>query len=296
MSKGLTRRRFGQLALLGTATAVFSASVDKVFARTSLVIYGVGAKYGDSTDTVDSEDHLVLESLDITLGQTVDKTTAFVSRNDRKILKLSSRERLTDLSLLSDGTFVLSSASTMAEEDKPKCNTLRFMGKSTKKLIVSGLASNQTIESFESINENSFLALVSQRNSDSPFKLGKIDRNTGSISFLDFPLPAKQRFATLAKCPEGKFYTTSVSPTGDTTLVHLDIQQGQLSNMAQLSFEDEAWDSGLQSLACSPSGQLFALCAYRYDDVNSLYVVEPRTGAMTLLKEFDVSTIAFVLT
>lgn len=295
MSKGLTRRRFGQLALLSTGTAVVSTLVDRAFAQTSLVIYGVGARYGNSTDAADSEDSLVLESLDITLGQTLDKTTAFISRNDRKILKLSSRERLTDLSLLSNGTFILSSTSAIAEENKPKSNTLRFMGKSTKKLTVSGLASNQTIESFEVINENSFLALVSQSDSDSPFKLGKIDRNTGSISFLDFTLPAKQRFATLAKCPEGKFYTTSVGQLGDTTLVHLDLQQGQLSSMAKLSFDGEAWDSGLQSLACSPSGQVFALAGYRYDDVNSLYIVEPRTGAMTLLKEFDVSTIAFFL-
>lgn len=278
MSQKLTRRRFGQLAIAGTAGVALSTLAKKTFAQTSLVINGVHADDG-------------AKLLDVTQGRVLNPRNTLVSNQSR--LTQQPRERLTGLSYLSDGTLIQSSNSTTTEENQPKNSTITFFGNSPKKLTVSGLPANQMVESFVVTNNDSLLALVGQSNGAPPFRLANIDRNTGQISFLNFTLPANQRFGTLAQCPDGKIYATSLGRLGETSLLRLNLQQGEIINLAQLTFNGTAWDNGLRSLACSPAGQLFALGAIRYETTNSVYTVEPRTGAMTLLREFDVNNIAF---
>lgn len=278
MSQKLTRRRFGQLAIAGTAGVALSTLAKKTSAQTSLVINGVHADDG-------------AKLLDVTQGRVLNPRNTLVSNQSR--LTQQPRERLTGLSYLSDGTLIQSSNSTTTEENQPKNSTITFFGNSPKKLTVSGLPANQMVESFVVTNNDSLLALVGQSNGAPPFRLANIDRNTGQISFLNFTLPANQRFGTLAQCPDGKIYATSLGRLGETSLLRLNLQQGEVINLAQLTFNGTAWDNGLRSLACSPAGQLFALGAIRYETTNSVYTVEPRTGAMTLLREFDVNNIAF---
>lgn len=253
------------------------------------------ADYGGSTAAASiagSSERLVTQSLDVTRGQVLDQTNALVSNQSTPVLE--PRQRLTGLSYLSDGTLILSSNCTTTEGNKPKCSTIKFLkGNSSKKLTVSGLAPDQTVESFVVTNDGSLLALVCKSNGAPPYRLANIDRNTGQISFLNITLPEYQRFGTLAPCRDGKIYATSIGRLGETSLVKLDLKQGALSNLAQLNFSGKVWDNGLRSLACSPAGQLFALGAPRYETTNSLYVVEPLTGAMTLLREFEVNNITF---
>lgn len=279
MSHKLTRRQFAQLAIAGAAGATLSNfAVQKTFAQTSLVINGLHA--GDGA-----------KFLDVTQGRVLNQRSALVSNQSGLILK--PRERLTGLSYLSDGTLIQSSNSITTEENKPKTSTITFFGNSLKKLTVLGLPANQTVESFVVTNNDSLLALVGQSNGAPPFRLANINRNTGQISFINFTLPANQRFGTLAQCPDGKIYATSPGPLGETSLVRINLQQGEVINLAQLTLNGTVWDNGLRSLACSPAGQLFALGAIRYETTNSVYTVEPRTGVMTLLREFDVNNIAF---
>ena len=290
MMQKLTRRRFGQLAIAGTAGAALSTLASKTFAQPSLVICGVSTNYGASTATASPAGRLVMQYLDVTRGLVFDKTTGLVSNQNPPLLK--PRERLTGLSYLSDGTLVLSSNSTKTDGKKTKTTTIKFIGSSLKELIVLGLAA-QTIESLLVTNDGSLLALVGQSNGAPPFKLANIDRNTGQISFLNFTLPANQRFNTLAQCPDGKIYATAIGRLSDTSLVNLDPKRGELRNLAELNVKGKVWDNGLRSLACSPAGQLFALGAPRYETTNSVYTIEPHTGDMTLLREFDVNNIAF---
>lgn len=280
MSHKLTRRQFAHLAIASTAGVALSSLASKTFAQTqtSLVINGVHA--GDGP-----------KFLDVTQGRVLNQRSALVSNQSR--LTLEPRERLTGLSYLSDGTLIMSSTSTTTEENTPRSSTIRSFGNSPKKLTVSGLPPNQTVESFVVTNNDSLLALVGQSNGAPPFRLANINRNTGQISFLNFTLPANQRFSTLAQCPDGKIYATSPGPLGETSLVRLNLEQGEVINLAKLTLNGTVWDNGLRSLACSPAGQLFALGALRYETTNSVYIVEPLTGAMTLLTEFDVNNIAF---
>lgn len=278
MSQKLTRRRFGQLAIAGTAGVALSTLAKKTSAQTSLVINGVHADDG-------------AKLLDVTQGRVLNPRSALVSNQSR--LTQQPRERLTGLSYLSDGTLIQSSNSITTEENKPKTSTITFFGNSPKKLTVLGLPANQTVESFVVTNNDSLLALIGQSNGAPPFRLANINRNTGQISFINFTLPANQRFGTLAQCPDGRIYAISLGRLGETSLVRLDLQQGEIINLAQLTYNGTVWDNGLRSLACSPAGQLFALGAIRYETTNSVYTVDPRTGVMTLLREFDVNNIAF---
>ena len=287
MMQKLTRRRFGKLAIAATAGAALSTLASKTFAQPSLVICGVSTNYGASNGTASPAGRLVVQYLDVTQGLVFDKTTDLVSNQNLPLLK--PRERLTGLSYLSDGTLVLSSNSTKTDE---KSTTIKFIGSSSKELTVLGLAA-QTIESLLVTNDGSLLALVGQSNGAPPFKLANIDRNSGQISFLNFTLPADQRFNTLAQCPDGQIYATAIGRLSETSLVNLDPERGELRNLAQLNIKGKLWDNGLRSLACSPAGQLFALGAPRYETNNSVYTIEPHTGEMTLLREFDVNNIAF---
>ena len=287
MMQKLTRRRFGRLAIAATAGAALSTLASKTFAQPSLVICGVSTNYGASNGTASPAGRLVVQYLDVTQGLVFDKTTDLVSNQNLPLLK--PRERLTGLSYLSDGTLVLSSNSTKTDK---KSTTIKFIGSSSKELTVLGLAA-QTIESLLVTNDGSLLALVGQSNGAPPFKLANIDRNTGQISFLNFTLPADQRFNTLAQCPDGKIYATAIGRLSETSLVNLEPERGELTNLAQLNIKGKLWDNGLRSLACSPAGQLFALGAPRYETNNSVYTIEPHTGEMTLLREFDVNNIAF---
>ena len=86
----------------------------------------------------------------------------------------------------------------------------------------------------------------------------------------------------------GTIYTTTTGQQGETSLVQLALAQEQPIIGAQLKFEDTLWNSGLSSLACSPSDQLFALGARRYEAPYNLYTVNPSNGVMGLLRKWDV--------
>lgn len=284
MNLNLTRRRFGQLVIGVSSLTALGILANKSFGQvSSQVLYGVSIDY--KSNPVGKP---VILSLDLTTGQLEARTSALFP--DSNSLTLESRERLTDLTFLSDGTPILGTISIPSgKEKKPKRNNAKSR---SKKLTISGL-NKETIESWTGTQDGSLLALISQSNSTPPYRLANVDPKTGKISFLKFTLPENQRFGTLVQCSDGRIYATSTGQLGETSLVSLDLKQGVISNSVQLNVNGTAWDSGLRSLACSPTGQLFALGAPRYEFPNSLFTVDPNSGGMTFSRELDVLNIAF---
>lgn len=275
MKLKLTRRRFGQLAVASAATSAIGTLANKTFAQTSnLVIYG--ARPNSKAGTI------VVQSLNITTDEVRDVTTA----------TLEIGEQLTGFTSLADGTLIMAISPIRGGKKEDSATRLVVLGTSPKTLAVSGLTKQQLLESLLGLNDGSLIGLVIKRNYTPPVRLVDIYLNTGEIRFTDkVNLPEQERFSNLSQCTNGIIYTTATGQRGETSLVQLALAQGQPIIGAQLKFEDTVWNSGLSSLACSPSDQLFALGARRYESPHNLYTVNPSDGVMALLRKWDVSKI-----
>lgn len=69
--------------------------------------------------------------------------------------------------------------------------------------------------------------------------------------------------------------------------------RGKIIRLVELSFKNKPLENDLASLAFSSSGQLFALADLKYEGTNSLFTVDMKTGAMTLVRKFAVDKILF---
>ncbi|HEY9845773.1 MAG TPA: hypothetical protein V6D03_06200 [Candidatus Caenarcaniphilales bacterium] len=278
MKQKLTRRRFSQLLLLGTAAAIFQDRTTKALAQTRpSLIYGARAVPRS----------VALQSLNLETGQVEDL-------NDlTSAIKLLPNERLTGFSSLPDGTFVIATT-TARTTATASSNRLMFLDNSSPTLTVSGLAQGSTIESLMVTKQGSLLSLVSQNNHSKAFRLTAIDRQTGkSRPITELSLPRDQRFGTLTQCADGTIYASSPDLKGNTSLVELSLEQGQFTSLPPLNFNGTPWQSGLRTLACSPANQLYVLAAPQHETINSLYTVDTRTGAMSFLRDFAVNQISF---
>jgi hypothetical protein len=102
-------------------------------------------------------------------------------------------------------------------------------------------------------------------------------------------VPGGLRFTALALCPDGTPYAASVDSRGETSLIQLDTGHSQI-----LTSGGDVWNNGLASLVCSGTDQLIGLGAPRYQTPNALYVIDPSTGVMTKVRDFDTATLALV--
>ncbi len=303
MNHKLTRRRFGQLAIAGTAATGLAYFANKTFAQTpSLVVIGadgritstdnaattevnsseVDTPVADSTGAASTTHSVVVQSLNVTTGeiQTVLQTPAI----------LQSHEQFTGLTYLSNGTLVLAITPVSTSKKGGNPTRLTILGTSPTTVTVTGLKKQEKLESLVGTNQGGLLGLVVKKNGTPPVKLVDIDVQTGKINFTEkVKLPGNERFANLVQCPDGKLYTSTVSKQGETSLVQLELGKKKAISKVQLRFNDSTWNNGLQSLVCSLGGQLLALGALRYESPNYLHIVNPSTGAMTRLIPFDVA-------
>ena len=170
---------------------------------------------------------------------------------------------------------------------------LLFMGTSPRSQPVSGLQPQEAIESLLLLKDGSLIGLVVGKDGSPPARIADINPQNGQISFTErVSLPTDQRFSTLAQCPDGKLYTSVYQRNGDTELWQLDLGQKTATFVTKLTIDGKQWNNGLQSLVCNSAGQLLALGALRYKTTSSLYTVDVNSGAMTLLRNFNVAEIA----
>lgn len=306
MNYRITRRRFGQLAIAGTAVAGITYLANKTVAQTPNLVV-VGASFGsltssdnttatvlntteigsETTDSVKPNLELLLPSLNVATAQV--QTPSPVQG-----VNIQSDEILSGFTSL-NGTLILAvtPASTSNKGGDP--TRLIFLSTPSRTVTVSGLQQQEKLESLLGTNDGKLFGLVVRKSGRPPVKLVEINVQTGAItSSNNIILPNNERFSTLAQCPDGKLYTTSVGRRGETNLVLLDRTQQKPGTAVELRFEGTVWNNGLQSLVCTNAGQLLAFGARRYETPYKLYTVNPSNGEMSLLTEFDTAVVTIV--
>ncbi|QFS47553.1 hypothetical protein GXM_05045 [Nostoc sphaeroides CCNUC1] len=246
---------------------------------------GTIAQVGTGLGKVDD----ILSSLNIfgngtslTNGTVADQVTALVETN----------ETLSGFTSLSDGTLVLAATPVSIGTKEATSTRITFLSTPIKTLIISGLKQNQQLGSLLGTIDGRLIGLVGKKNGTPPITLVDINVQTGEISTISqIKFPSNERVSNLAQCPDGKFYTSLVGLNGETTLVQLDSNQKSPIRLAQLKFNGQAWNNGLQSLVCSGTGQLLGFGALRYETPNAVYSIDKNSGNMTRLQDFDAAQI-----
>ena len=319
MNQRITRRRFGQLAIAGTAVTGLSYLATKTLAQTpNLVVLGVrpgGVINVDTTavtevnsteldtpttfsssTTASTNRELILQSLDIVSGQ-VQTVQSYRFLQDGTTPVLQSAEQISDFTYLGNGTPVLAITPVSTSRRGQSPTRLILLNSASTAVTTSGLNRRQKLESILGTNDGRLIGLVTNKNGTPPVRLVDIDTQTGRISFTDrVVIPGGNRFGTLAQCPNGNIYTTTVGRRGVTRLVQLNLGQRRPVTGVELRFEGRAWNNGSEGLICSPAGQLFLFGARRYETPNYLHTVDLNTGVMTRIQPaFNVAKITRVL-
>ena len=319
MNQRITRRRFGQLVIAGSAGAGLVYFANKTLAQqTPLVVFGISSgritttsntanpmannSTGSSniapTATASNSLSLILQSLDVTTGQ-IKTVNTFDFLADGRTPILQSNEELSAFTALANGSLVVAITPATGSKNETNSARLTVLGASPTSVPLSGLNQGEKLDSFVGTNDGGLIGLVLQKSSKPPVRLVNINLQTGAITANNtVSLPADQRFTTLVHCPaDGKLYTLTTAQDGNTSLVQLDQAQHQpIIVLKQLTFNGKIWNSGLESLVCSGSGQFLALGALRYVTPNSVYSVDAGNGTLTALTQFNVSKATIGLT
>jgi hypothetical protein len=291
MNPSFTRRQVLRLALNGSAMVASCAVAASgrfalaIFAGapTSTVLLGLrggNIPAGGPANAVP----LVAQSMDFVTGQIQLKPVPQVLQ-DGTTPVLSVNDAITGFTVLIDGTLVLvTTPITGSKHASDPSRLTRLIQTTAVAVSVSGLNRQQQLASVVATTSGPVLGLVQNRNGTSPVRLVAIDPQTGALTeYANLHLPSAQRFTTLAQCPDGQVYSTAVGRDGHTTLVRLDTGE-----IRALTFDGLAWNNGLANLVCSPSNELLALGAPRYKTPNALYSVDPSSGVMSWVRDFDV--------
>jgi hypothetical protein len=300
MKLKLTRRQFGQLAIASTIVTAFTYFTDRTFAQVSNQVIGVnlgpvvdpdhtaipeidstdGSNYDENTIETITNQEIVLQSLDLESGKVQNLSTPRVL--------VTSYESLSAFTSLSDGTPVIVLTPVSTSQYGNRSTRLVFLSMPEKTVTLAGLKKQNTLTSLLGTDDGKLLGLVTKKDGRPPVELGEVNIQTGEISFFDkINLPQDRQISNLVKCQEGKVYVTAVQNNGTTELVELDLETGKTSVQAQLNINNKKWNNGLQSLVCSPSGQLLAFGSLRYATPNKVHTLDPNTGTLSLLKSFN---------
>jgi hypothetical protein len=160
--------------------------------------------------------------------------------------------------------------------------------------VLAGLSSGEAISGVVIAKSGHPVALVGRYTDTPPFWLGNVDFASGQVDRLDVPLDPNKRYSQLTQCPDGTIYTTSVAPEWDVRLVRLDLSAGNITPLNRLQFNNQPLRAIIRSIACGPSGILYALSDPTNSGTNSLFRVEIATGKLDPILKFDVDRMVFV--
>ncbi len=290
MNQKLTRRRFTQLALASTTVLAFAALTRKATAYDNALLYGVGIR----------SDKLVLQSLDLPSLTVQDQSNLIgnvtLASNDQLTAFTSlGQDTVVNGTTLAKGTLVVAITSTTLSVTGSYPTRLIFLGPSPTTLTLLELGEQFILNSVLSTSDDGLLVLINKLNGQPPFKLGLVDPQTGQITFVaELDQAGGKDVGDVTQCADGRILAIATDQSGNPNLAQLDPVQAKLSELQQLSFSPNDGPRSINSLACSPSGQIFALSTKRYESINSLFAVDPNTGLLTQLIKFPVIKITFV--
>jgi hypothetical protein len=317
MAERLTRRRFARLAIAGGVAAgsigvVTAPFANTIFARPAdppLIGIGVAPIAFDDTDAaivnrtefepasgsvVSSAraSALLVHSIELSTGQVRSVRSVGVLA-DGRTAALETNELITGSALLRDGTLVvaLTPASGSPNQKAPTRLTRSAASAATVPLI--GLASGEMLADLLVTRDNRLMGLVTQRSGAAPADLVNVDLQSGRFSRVgSIALAGYWRINTLTQSASNQFYATAINRNGETHLIRVNADGSQPSVIAALSYGGIVWNNGLQNLVSTSSDELIAFGAMRYETVNTLYRVDPRSGEMTRLYDFDAASVA----
>jgi len=264
MNQRITRRRFGQLAIASTAVAGISTFASRLMAQTPppvLVGVNLGRQASSATTpgatTVSSR--VFVQTLALRTGEIQERanlqvqapaTTQPQSRTNlssaRTAQPLQPYAQLGGLTSMADGTLILSSNPVGSGQQANPSRLTTIVGSSSQTIKVSGLDPQNALWSLLVTNDGSLLGLVANKNGKPPYRLANVNAQTGQVSFINFTLPSNEWFSSLTQCPNGNIYLLSAGFGGGTSLVQLDLGQGQVIRLPQrLRLNNVDWNTGL---------------------------------------------------
>ncbi|WP_315784933.1 hypothetical protein [Fischerella sp. JS2] len=288
----------------------------------------IGAKFNKkqslsqtiSTDFANTTPAISLVSLDLPTGrqalpsQIITKTfkeilPTKVDNTDIKAetaslaLYTEPNERITGLTALSNGTFVIVTTALTKQGNYSKLLFLDNQSSKSKK--ISGFKkSNCTIENLLATKDDKLIGIASLNGGTPPFEMVIINPENGKVSSgSDLSLPEllpDRRFSNLALSPDGRIYATTLGREGITRLVQLDLDnrsmlsgKGNIVTLSPLMFEEQPLRNDLLSLTFSPSGEVYALADPKHEGTNSLFSVDIETGEVIPMSKVAVDKITF---
>jgi hypothetical protein len=194
-------------------------------------------------------------------------------------------DSITGCCVLSDGTLLVAITPVLAgTRAGDPTRLVRISGSTATAVTISGLKRLEQLSSLTATNTGAVLALGYKKNGTPPARVISVDPQTGAATdYAGVRLPGNLTFRTLTLCPNGVLYATAVARTGDTSLIQLTTNQTQV-----LTSSGVVWNNGLASLVCAATDQLVALGAPRYKTPNALYAVDPNSGTMNRIRDFNV--------
>ena len=252
------------------------------------------------------------------LEDTVSNQQEAIETVAKALIVKKPSERITGFTVLSDNTFVIATIAATKDGDFSRLIFSEAPQQNQKKPPKKGLNIQKikspkykysTVESLlattiKDKKDSQLLGVISLSGGGTPFDLVYIDSTSGQIDAgpqTGLPeLSSHERLSNLAQSPDGKIYATNTGGQGNVTLVQLDLEnravvtgRGKIIRLVGLSFNNKPLENDLLSLAFSSSGQLFALANPNYEGTNSLFTVDLKTGAMTLVRQLAVDKITF---
>ncbi len=322
MNFRIRRRRFGHIALATAAATALANLGGKAIGHQTPVILGlslgpnntVGSNslVGDAASATPALS-LILANLQTgqqlsilqippnnveNLPQFSQDIAALFANQTNQAVSIASRERLTGLTTLTDGTVI---AISVINSDKGPVSRLVVTDTKSNQaqtsLIVSGLPNNNsTVEDLVATKDGILLAVVSLNGGTPPFQLVTIDRTSGAVNSGNnsgLPdVPPFLRISNLAQSTDGTIYATTLGRQGVTTLVQLDCHKANIINLSPLMLNNKPLQNDLLSLAISPDKQLFALADPESQKNNVLHNVNLNTGELEEVRPFAVDQIA----
>lgn len=321
MNSRIKRRRFGQLLFSGAAASAIANWTGKAIAQSSeSTIIGISLAGQQVLDNVaNTTPEIILTTADVITGRqisqlnvvsTVVENVTAVTETLRQVIspkQSRARERLTDVTTLSEGRLLISSVVytkqgsfsryliSSTKSNKP-LKAIKFTGSAKK---------NFNVESVLATKDNKFLSIISYTDGTPPFSLVTFDVATGKIAAdqqSDLPdLVPASRYSNLAQAPDGTIYGVRWGSEGSPLLFKIDFKNRALITgkpkiipVALLQVNKDEIDNDLKSIAFSPSGVLYGLGDPKSQRKRSLFKIDPKTGEMNFIREFAVDQIAFI--
>lgn len=271
MNYKLSRRRFAQLTLIASTGIALSQLTNKTLAQQNLLIVGlwIGPVINPNSVANLTLDSLNDDSEAVASSAEISQEISFVSLNEvtgqvenlpLSPVTLQAGEEVTGFTALADGTMIV--AITPVSNSKKDVNPTRlvFLSTPTKTITISGLKKQEKLGSLVGTNDGRLLGLMGRKDNKPPFSLVDINVQTGAISASSkVKISGGDHLSNLAQCADGSMYAIATDKSGETSLVNLNSQQ-----KTPITANDQVWNNGLQSLACSSANQLFAFGAVRY--------------------------------